>query len=146
MPCRCPSCAACDVLAGDRRRLDLVVYGATARGSRLGGHGSGATARGGALCCDARFVSPLAQEGRPPASYASRKRATYPELCRHGRTSLRPATCQASVHRWTLAAQRAYASSLLELPLVSAEQGEGDAPPLKDLLSRSPTAASPRPR
>ena len=56
-------------------------------------------------------------------------------------TRLRPATRQASVHRWTgllaVAAQRAYASSLLELPLLSGEQGEGDAPPLGDLLAQA---------
>ena len=56
-------------------------------------------------------------------------------------TRLRSATRQASVHRWTgllaVAAQRAYASSLLELPLASAEQGEGDAPPLGDVLAQA---------
>ena len=36
---------------GDRRRLDLVVYGATAHG--------------GALCCDATLVSPLTRTGHP---------------------------------------------------------------------------------
>ena len=55
-------------------------------------------------------------------------------------TRLRPATRQASAHRWmgllAVAAQRAFALSLLELPLVSAEQGEGDTP-LGDLLAQA---------
>ena len=41
------------VQADDRRRLDLVVYFATPRG--------------GALCCDATLVSPLARTGHPAA-------------------------------------------------------------------------------
>ena len=36
----------------DRRRLDLVIYGA-------------APLKGGALCCDATLVSPLARDGEP---------------------------------------------------------------------------------
>ena len=60
-------------------------------------------------------------------------------------TRLRPATRQAGVHRRTgllaVAAQRAYASSFLELPLVNAEQGDGDMPPLGDLLAQAREAA-----
>ena len=45
------------------------------------------------------------------------------------------------VCKWTkllaVAAQRAYALSLLELRLVNAEQGDGDAPPLEDLLAQA---------
>ena len=63
--------------AEDRRRLDLVVYGATRHG--------------GALCCDATLVSPLTRTGHPQPCAAvvdgaalkvaeRRKRATYPEL------------------------------------------------------------------
>ena len=69
------------VPADDRRRLDLVVYGATPRG--------------GALCCDATLVSPLARTGHPQPGAADTdgavlrvaercKRSTYPELCRAG--------------------------------------------------------------
>ena len=69
------------VPADDRRRLDLVVYGATPRG--------------GALCCDATLVSPLARTGHPQPGAAEtdgavlrvaerRKRSTYAELCSGG--------------------------------------------------------------
>ena len=65
------------VRAEDRRRLDLVIYGATPDGS--------------ALCCDATLVSPLTRTGQPEACAADvdgaalrtaerRKAATYPEL------------------------------------------------------------------
>ena len=65
----------------DRRRLDLVVYGATPRG--------------GALCCDATLVPPLSRTGPPQPGAAEtdgsalrtaerRKHATYPELRRAG--------------------------------------------------------------
>ena len=63
--------------AEDRRRLDLVIYGATPNGS--------------ALCCDATLVSPLTRTGQPQPCAADvdgaalrtaerRKAATYPEL------------------------------------------------------------------
>ena len=58
---------------GSTSRLDLVVYGATPRG--------------GALCCDATLISPLARTGHPQPGAAEtdgaerRKRSTYPELC-----------------------------------------------------------------
>ena len=66
-----------DVPSDDRRRLDLVVYGATAHG--------------GALCCDATLVSPLTRTGHPQPCTVEvdgamlkvaerRKRSTYPEL------------------------------------------------------------------
>ena len=65
------------VRAEDRRRLDLVIYGATPNGS--------------ALCCDATLVSPLTRTGQPQPCAADvdgaalrtaerRKAATYPEL------------------------------------------------------------------
>ena len=65
----------------DRRRLDLVVYGATANG--------------GALCCDATLVSPLTRTGHPHPCTVEvdgaalkvaerRKHSTYPELARGG--------------------------------------------------------------
>ena len=65
----------------DRRRLDLVVYGA----SRLGE----------ALCCDVTLVSPLRTDGAPQPGAANRdgaalrvarrrKEAAYPELLRPG--------------------------------------------------------------
>jgi hypothetical protein len=70
-----------DVPPDDRRRLDLVIYGA----SRLGE----------ALCCDATLVSPLRADGRPHPGAADRdgvalqvarrrKAARYPELLRPG--------------------------------------------------------------
>ena len=68
------------VPASDRRRLDLMVYGATAHG--------------GALCCDATLVSPLTRTGHPQPctaevdgaalQVAERKRVAYPELSRGG--------------------------------------------------------------
>ena len=65
----------------DRRRLDLVIYGATPLG--------------GALCCDATLVSPLTRSGQPQPCAAEsdgaalrvaerRKHATYPELSAGG--------------------------------------------------------------
>ena len=65
------------IASDDRRRLDLVIYGATPLG--------------GAICCDATLVSPLRRDGTPAcwgpcsgwgrvASGRVRKRATYPEL------------------------------------------------------------------
>ena len=65
----------------DRRRLDLVIYGAAPLG--------------GALCCDATLVSPPARDGElHPGAAAQdgavlrtayrRKRATYPELATGG--------------------------------------------------------------
>ena len=69
------------VPADDRRRLDLIVYGATPLGL--------------ALCCDATLVSPLTRTGLPQPCAAEtdgaalrvaerRKRAAYPELARGG--------------------------------------------------------------
>ena len=69
------------VSAQDRRRLNLVLYGAT----RLGE----------ALCCDATLVAPLRRDGRPQPRAAEedgaaiavarrRKEARCPELCRPG--------------------------------------------------------------
>ena len=68
-----------------RRRLDLVVYGALSSG--------------GAQCCDATLVSPLARSGHPQPCAAAvdgavlrvaerRKRAAYPELARGGPQTL----------------------------------------------------------
>ena len=69
--------SARDVDPADRRRLDLVVYGATPLGE--------------ALCCDVTLVSPLTREGRPqPRDGAAisvaerRKRVAYLELLRPG--------------------------------------------------------------
>ena len=70
---------ATGVPADDRRRLDLVVYEATANG--------------GALCCDATLVSPLTRTGHPHPCTVEvdeaalkvaerRKHCTYPELAR----------------------------------------------------------------
>ena len=65
------------VATDNRRRLDLVIYGASPMG--------------GALCCDATLVSPLTRTGRPQPGTAAhdgamlrvaerRKQAAYPEL------------------------------------------------------------------
>ena len=52
---------------------------------------------------------------------------------------LRKAALQASVHRWTgmlaVAAQRACALSLLELPLDAADDCDGTEPPLAEVLA-----------
>ncbi|CAE7584665.1 unnamed protein product [Symbiodinium natans] len=69
------------VRAEDRRRLDVVIYGAMPNGS--------------ALCCDATLVSPLTRTAQPQPCTADvdgaalraaerRKAATYPELRRQG--------------------------------------------------------------
>ena len=81
---------------GDRRRLDLVIYGATPLG--------------GALCCDATLVSPLARDGTPHCGAADRdgavlrtaerrKRATYPELAQGGAQQLCVLGCEVG-GRW----------------------------------------------
>jgi len=70
-----------NVPVGDRRRLDMVVYGASARGE--------------VLCCDATVVSPLRRDGRPiPRAHdidgaaltraRRRKERTYPEVGLNG--------------------------------------------------------------
>ena len=46
------------VAPDDRRRLDLVIYGAAPLG--------------GALCCDATLVAPLARDGEPHPGAAAR--------------------------------------------------------------------------
>ena len=84
------------VSAQDRRRLDLVVYGAT----RLGE----------ALCCDATLVAPLRRDGRPQPHAAEedgaaiavarrRKEARYPELRRPGTQRLVVFACETG-GRW----------------------------------------------
>ena len=83
------------VHARDRRRLDLVVYGASSRGETL--------------CCDATVVSPLRRDGRDRPRAAAedgaslaharrRKERTYPELGQHG-TSLVVLGCEGG-GRW----------------------------------------------
>ena len=63
---------------------------------------------------------------------------------------LRPAVQRASLHRWTgmlaVAAQRALAHSLLELPLAGADECDGAEPPLGDLLADARDARQPPPR
>ena len=58
---------------------------------------------------------------------------------RESSARLRPAVQRASLHRWTgmvaVAAQRALAYSLLELPLAAADECDGTEPPLGDLLA-----------
>ena len=77
-----------DVPASDRQRLKLVVYGATAHG--------------GAHCCDATLVSPLTRTGHPQPCTAEVngaalqaaercKRMAYPELSRGGLVECRGA-------------------------------------------------------
>ena len=80
----------------DRRRLDLVVYGATQHGS--------------ALCCDVTLVSPLRTNGTPHprtaredgaaiATARRRKRERYPELLRPGPQRLVVLACEVG-GRW----------------------------------------------
>ena len=80
----------------DRRRLDLVVYGATQHGS--------------ALCCDVTLVSPLRANGAPHPRTARedgaaivtarrRKRERYPELLRPGPQRLVVLACEVG-GRW----------------------------------------------
>ncbi|CAE7472175.1 CPY1, partial [Symbiodinium sp. KB8] len=87
--------------ADDRRRLDLVVYGATANG--------------GALCCDATLVSPLTRTGHPHPCTVEvdgaalrvaerRKHCTYPELARGGPQKLLVLGSEIG-GRWNTAAQ-----------------------------------------
>ena len=75
----------------DRRRLDLVVYGATRHGA--------------ALCCDVTLVSPLRANGHPQPRTARedgaalvtarrRKRDRYPELLRPGPQRLVVLACE----------------------------------------------------
>ena len=75
----------------DRRRLDLVVYGATCNGT--------------ALCCDVTLVSPLRADGNPHPRTARengaallrarrRKWERYPELLRPGPQRLIVLACE----------------------------------------------------
>ena len=86
--------SARDVDPADRRRLDLVVYGATPLGEAF-------------FCCDVTLVSPLTREGKPQPSAATRdgaaitvaerrKRIAYPELLRPGPQRLCVLACEAS--------------------------------------------------
>ena len=92
------------------RRLDLVVYGATAPG--------------GALCCDATLVSTLTRQGEPQAHADSedgaalrlaerRKRTTYPELCGPGPQRLLVLGAEAG-RRWNSEA-RSFLRTLVRL-------------------------------
>ena len=82
------------VSAQDRRRRDLVLYGAT----RLGE----------ALCCDATLVAPLRRRPQPRAAEEDgaaiavarrRKEARYPELCRPGPQRLVVLACETGGRR-----------------------------------------------
>ena len=75
----------------DRRRLDMVVYGASPTGV--------------ALCCDATVVAPLRRDGRPIGGAAredgvalpraaARKTRQYPELATRGPAQLRVLSCE----------------------------------------------------
>jgi len=86
-----------NVPVGDRRRLDMVVYGASARGE--------------ALCCDATVVSPLRRNGLPiPRAHEvdgaaltrarRRKERTYPEVGHNG-TRLVVLACEVG-GRWSV--------------------------------------------
>ncbi|CAE6921553.1 unnamed protein product, partial [Symbiodinium sp. KB8] len=92
---------ATGVPADDRRRLDLVVYEATANG--------------GALCCDATLVSPLTRTGHPHPCTVEvdeaalkvaerRKHCTYPELARGRPQKLLVLGSEIGGH-WSTAAQ-----------------------------------------
>ena len=117
-------------LASDRRRLDLVVYAATAHR--------------GALCCDATFVSPLTRTGHPQPCTAEvdgaalqvaerRKRVAYPELSRGGPQKLLVLGCEVG-GRWRgrSASSATWCASELsarplpcELPRLQAGRGAG---------------------
>ena len=88
--------AAQDVPHDDRRRLDLVIYGASPAGH--------------VLCCDATVVSPLTSAGLPIPRAAAhdgaanaraeqRKRRTYPELCGTRAQRLQVLACEVG-GRW----------------------------------------------
>ena len=161
------------VPADDRRRLDLVVYGATPRG--------------GALCCDATLVSPFARTGnhaQPGAADTDgavlrvaerRKRSAYPELCSGGpqelvvlgseaRLAASCRTCSASGCKelrqlsaarppragravggayWLFAVQQAVASTALGQAWPVPLQCQRDEPPLERVLELAGPAASP---
>ena len=87
--------SARDVDPADRRRRDLVVYGATPLGE--------------ALCCDVTLLSPMTREGRPQPSAATRdgaaitvaeRRIAYPELLRPGPQRLCVLACEVG-GRWS---------------------------------------------
>ena len=113
---------AAGVPADDRRRLDLVVYGATANG--------------GALCCDATLVSPLTRTGHPHPCAVEvdgavlqvaerRKRCTYPELARGGPQKLVVLGSEIG-GRWSTAAQR-FVCDLVRLRALRAPPAVRDA-------------------
>ena len=90
------------VPSDDRRRLDLVVYGAAPRG--------------GAMCCDATLVSPLTRAGQPHTGTADtdgaalrvaerRKHSAYPELSQGGPQQLVVLGSEVG-GRWNTEAQR----------------------------------------
>ena len=56
------------VHADDRRRLDVVIHGATTNGT--------------ALCCDATLVSPLTRTGQPQPCTADLDGAALRTVCR----------------------------------------------------------------
>ena len=114
----------------DRRRLDLIVYGATPTGP--------------ALCRDAALVSPLARTGQPqPCSAESdgaalrkaerRKRATYPELALGGPQRLivlgtevgRPRSCAPSPSGCTARCHVWVGAPVVEHPVRSRAAGSG---------------------
>ena len=156
------------VPADDRRRLDLVVYGATPRG--------------GALCCDATLVSPFARTGnhaQPGAADTDgavlrvaerRKRSAYPELCSGGPQELGgeagrfvqkllrvrsqrapPALRRAAAAGWSrrwwaywlFAVQQAVASTALGQAWPVPLQCQRDEPLLERVLELAGPAASP---
>ena len=80
---------AMGVRPDDRRRLDLVVYGATQRGK--------------ALRCDATLVSPLGRDGRPARGAADRDGAALEAAARpkHARWATAPVRVAVEVGgRW----------------------------------------------
>ena len=131
---------AAHVRADDRRRLDFVVYGATTNGE--------------ALCCDATLVSPLTRTGRPvPGADARagvalvtarrRKVARYPELTRGGPQRLVVLAAEVG-GRWSVALQRAVASSALGVWTMPPLPGAPDTLPLSDVLDLASASAPSR--
>jgi len=106
-----------NVPVGDRRRLDMVVYGASPRGE--------------ALCCDATVVAPLRRDGhaipRAPdvdgaalARARRRKERTYPEVGQNG-TRLVVLACEVG-GRWN--------DESLEFVRLLARNRASQAPPI----------------
>ena len=139
------------VPASDRRRLNFVVYRATAHG--------------GARCCDATLVSPLTRTGHPQPCTAEvdgaalqiaerHKRVACPELSRGGPQKLLVLGCEVGgrwSRRWwgtlSAAVQLAVACTALGRPWPAAPQpGPSDGPSLTLPRPRGPAVSPSGPK